>query len=750
MGGKGGGSQTIGYKYYMTIHFGLCRGPIDEVVEIRVGDKEAWPTPEGTPSSSLIDVVYDHLNPVAKQADTPIFDDRVTSINAPKLFGGDKQEGGVQGSLTMCMGKAAQIFPAWVKNLMKGRVSDFRGVATMVFDGMICAMNPYPKVWKVRVRRTVKGWDGDVWHPELATIWLSNYTIKAMNPAHILYECATNRDWGRGLPRNRIDDASWLVAAQKLFDEGFGLCMRWTRQEELHVFAQTVVEHIGGAIYIDKSTGLLTLKLIRDDYDEDALPLYTYDSGLVLIEPDASAREQAINEVIIKYKDPIEDLERSLRAQNLASIQSIGSTNSTSTDYFGLPTGDLGSRVAQRDLKTSTTGVKRYTVTLDRRAWRMAPGDVFAVSAPEKGINKIILRAGKIEDGSLTDGKIRVSAVIDVFGLAATAFVKEQGSEWQPLDPTPAVVSNRYVREANYLDVVQNVTPADLQLVQNTSGVVTTLASRPRETSLSYNIMTRIGTEAFANRGSESWAPMIVLGAPVTHYTQTINFSAYADMGNADIGDLMQLNGEIVQVTSITLNPDGTSGTLGILRGCVDTVPAAHAAGSRGYFIGENLGYDSREYALGESVEVKLQSITSSAELDLTLAPTDTVPIVARQGRPYPPGNVRLEGVPVFNNPIVDGTVVLNWAHRDRKTQLDQIVSHFDPSVGPEAGTQYNLRFYTTSGALIRSQMTTASSGFQFDNSDPDLTGTFRVELESVRDGMTSYQKYSFLMTRTM
>ena len=33
---------TIGYKYFMGIHMALSRGPLDEVVEIRVGDKEAW------------------------------------------------------------------------------------------------------------------------------------------------------------------------------------------------------------------------------------------------------------------------------------------------------------------------------------------------------------------------------------------------------------------------------------------------------------------------------------------------------------------------------------------------------------------------------------------------------------------------------------------------------------------------------------------------------------------------------------
>ena len=81
----------------------------------------------------------------------------------------------------------------------------------------------------MRVRRALKGWDGPVWQPSLAVIELdasyvgmsdsaedypaTDRTVKAMNPAHIIYECLTNRVWGRGLARTMLDEASFLVAA---------------------------------------------------------------------------------------------------------------------------------------------------------------------------------------------------------------------------------------------------------------------------------------------------------------------------------------------------------------------------------------------------------------------------------------------------------------------------------------------------------------------------------------------------------
>ena len=38
MGGKKK-KVTIGYKYFMGLHMGICRGPIDALRQIRVGDK---------------------------------------------------------------------------------------------------------------------------------------------------------------------------------------------------------------------------------------------------------------------------------------------------------------------------------------------------------------------------------------------------------------------------------------------------------------------------------------------------------------------------------------------------------------------------------------------------------------------------------------------------------------------------------------------------------------------------------------
>lgn len=733
MGGKGK-SQTIGYRYFLTVQYGLCRGPVDEIVQIKAADKSAWPFVEG-----------------GGYYDSSITGDRVTSINAPELFGGEKAEGGIQGSLTVMMGSASQSYPGWFKGLLGGDVPDFRGVVTAVFDGMVCALNPYPKKWAFRLRRTTAGWDGPVWQPDLATIWLADGQIRAMNPAHILFECITNRAWGRGYDRSRIGEASWFRSASTLFNEGFGLCIRWSRQDSLESFIQEILDHIGATLYVNRETGLLELDLIRDDYNVNDLPLFDRNSGLLSVDQsEAATQADAISEVIVKYKDILLNGAQEVRAQNLALIQSNEGTSSKTNTYDGIPVLSLAARVAQRDLRTLSASTNRYTVKLDRRAWRIHPGKVFRVSDPDMGIQNLVLRAGKINDGTLKDGTITVEAALDVFGLSSTAFVSPETPGWVPPVSTPQVVSTRLVREATYQELIGQLTPADLAILDVNSSALVTAAVRPTQMLLNYSIATRVGSEEFAVRGSEAFAPGASCDGAIGHYDTAVPFDNGVDVGLMVSGSLVQIGTEILQVVGIVIDASGDSGTLTVKRGCVDTVPTPHADDTLIFFLGEYVGTDSREYVTSDIADAKLLSNSSSSTLDPALAPTDTLSFVGRQGRPYAPGAVKVNSIPAFEVDEVEGDFRIEWAHRDRKLQSDQIVSHWDADVGPEPGTSYTLRFYNSSNTLIETYADITDNFREFDWTDSELTGDMFVELEAVREGLASFQKYRFALTRSL
>jgi hypothetical protein len=499
----GKGSDPItGWKYSFGIHMGLGRGPVNSIVAIKVGDKMAW---EGD------------------QQDTGTI-----YINKPDLFGGDNQEGGVQGNLQVMMGKPDQkAVPALVA-MLGHALPGFRRMVTGFFDGTIASNSPYPKKWAFRVRRTTKGWQDDApWYPEKAMIPMEGDSVKietttvtdlendgmwkwypqttteisyvkppihAMNPAHMIYECLTNREWGRGLPASAINIASFTQCADVLAEEGFGLCMKWSRRDSLDSFVQTVIDHIGAAIYADRETSLLTLKLIRKDYDVATLPIYDSDSGILAItENEASSLGPAVNEVVVEYTDPISNETRTVNCQNLASLQATrGVFNSIKKEYPGLPNGALARRVGQRELRLNAMSLRRFTIKFDRRAWRIPPAGVIRIRDLVRGIQDVVVRVGRVEDGTLTDGTITITAVQDVFGMPSASFIGTQPPNPVKPNNAPALLNHRAF-EVPYFILAGSMSPADFAHVADDAGYIGTVVEKPTDLSLAYNLYVKDG-----------------------------------------------------------------------------------------------------------------------------------------------------------------------------------------------------------------------------------------------------------------
>lgn len=699
--------QTVGHRYLFGLHMGLSRGPLDEIVEIRVGDREAW---KGT------------INKTSR-----IF------INKPDLFGGDKGEGGIKGWLDVLMGGAPQAVLPMLGALHGTPTPAFRGVTTQYFDGQIAANNPYPKPWKMRVRRALAGWDGVAWYPEKAVIALANGAIRAMNPAHILVECLTNRDWGRGLDRGVLDEASYRAAADTLHAEGFGLCLRWNRQSSIADFMQVVIDHVGAAQYTDRSTGRLTLRLLRDDYRVEDLPVFDYESGLLAIEEDeGAAQDGSINQLIVTWYDPIKDEERQIRVEDLAGIQATGGVASSTTDYKGLPTAELAGRVATRDLTIACSGLKRLKLRFDRRGGVLAPGGVFRIRDPFRGVDNLVLRVGTFDDGKLAEGAITVVAVQDVFGLPATAYLEPQPPVWTPPDRIPQPSPNRRLMEASYRDLATTLNAAALAAVPVDAGAVLAVAEQATGLALNYVLTTRVGSGEFTEADVGDWCPTALLADAMDATATTVQLASGRGLDQITAGTAALVEDEIVRVVAV--DPQAQTATLA--RGCADTVPVPHAVGDRIWFFDDFAANDPTDYSVGETVQAKLLTRTSSAQLDPALAPADSIKLAQRQARPYPPGDLKLNGLRYPAS--IDGDLVLAWAHRDRRLQADQLVDHGQGSIGPEAGTAYVLRLLDAiAGQALDSPAAMTGTSYA-----SPLRGAYRVraEIGATRDGLSSWQ----------
>lgn len=865
---SGGDPVTIGYRYFMKLHMGVCRGPVDALVEIKIGDKTAWPVGStvqtaggctysftGIPGINLA-VVETCVPPSEVIIDSapPVTTSGTISINVPELFGGEEKEGGVQGSLEVLMGEANQPVNPRLQAFLGGLVSGFRGMFTLFFDGMICAMSAYPKPWKFRVRRALMGWDGAVWYPEKAvielfrpgetpapasgateTVTLSQYsyvgsdgltipwytdgilatsvlsvfyrgfeigtpqldagavswttaeviagtyiapgeaveilytidrlappaavngglsteraTIKAMNPAHIIYECLTNRDWGRGLPRAKLDNETFTKVADSLYAEKLGLCIRWTREDTVEAFVQQVIDHIGGVLFESRESGLIHLRIMRDATRIEDLTEFTTSSGILSIEEDDSSSPQTlINEVVLSYTDAVTGDTRQVRAQNVGSAQATGAIYSKSVSYPGIPTPELAARLAQRDLRVGGTPIRRFKFIMDRRAWRLTPGQVFRFSDANRSIGAMLLRVGKIEDRSQDDGTMAVTALQDVFGLSATSFVGSDPIVTPPSGAPPIAATATAMVESPYIFLLKAMAAPQFYALTGNETFVTLLSVRPTPLSLDYGIHTGITGGAFSVKGTGKWTPSCVCVLALTPLQTSIVVSSLVGQGIV-AGLPAMINDEIVRIVSF----DAGTGVMAIARGCADTIPQSHAALSRMYFYLSGWGRDPTYYSETEEVTGRALTRTSNGTLAFSLAPPVTKTMVLRHPRPYPPANVQFNGIPFPNVISRPGSFALSWFHRNRLTQFENLVYHQDSSVSPEAGTTYTVKITNRiTSAVLRTVAGITGLSYTYNYSDWQSDGSpysIRVELWSVRSALESYQKYvvDFFMTQ--
>lgn len=419
-------------------------------------------------------------------------------INAPKLFGGEEKEGGVKGKLDVYMGAQDQVLGGGYPVMRTGPIPGLRGVLSVFFDGMVCAMNPYPKPWKFRVRRTTSGWDGAIWYPEKAKIEIQNEVdaayshIHAMNPAHIIYECYTNRQWGRGLDRSGIDDASFRECADILHAERFGLCLRWTRKDSIKNFVKSVIDHIGASVFQSPRTGLITMRLVRGNYNVNNLPVFTTENGIKTIDSfEVSAINNAVNAVQVKYRCPVTNEDRTVTVGNAAArVSSGGAVNLMSKDYPGISVGSLASRVAQRELRAASTTIRRFEITFDRRGYFIEPGSVILIEDRTRGITRTAVRVGKIDVSNYRDGAIKVSALQDIFSMPEKSFTVPVLSTWEPPSANPCV-SDQKVFEMPYFMLVRGMSAAELAYSSEDSGFLATVARQGSGVNAGYTIAVR-------------------------------------------------------------------------------------------------------------------------------------------------------------------------------------------------------------------------------------------------------------------
>lgn len=571
--------------------------------------------------------------------------------------------------------------------------------------------------------------------------------FRSMNPAHIIYECLTNPVWGMGYPTQTIG-STFAAAADALFAEGFGLCLLWNRQDEIGAFVRTVLDHIGAVLYVDPKTGLFELKLLRADYNVQSLPVFGPNNVAALESFQRVGYGDTVNEVTVVYRDAETNRDSLVTVQNLANVQAQGAVIGKTVQYPGIPSASLALRAAQRDLLALSTPLAKVRLRVNREAWALAPGQVFALEWPKLGITTIVMRVLGINYGELRDGTIEIDAAEDVFGLPASSYAAQEPPGWSEPSVSPTPVTRQAAIEVPYRVLVSELTSAELAALDTDSAYLAILAAQPAAAAQGFDIYSRVGSAGFEQRAAGAFVAAARLAASIGPTTTLISLENAANLDFVAVGSLAVIgsgrSAEWVMVTAI----DTGAPSVTVSRGILDTVPKAHADETQVFFGDGREAPEGIERATSETVDFKLATKTGGGTLDISLASQISATAEQRQHRPYAPGNFRIAGQ-AYPASLTDTVPTITWAHRSRLQQTAGYIEQNAGNIGPEDGTTYCVEMRNADTDVVLLSQTDITGTTYTPASPPAGQFNLRVRLWSQRQSSTQSQTVSVSATMT-
>ncbi|MFU8805427.1 MAG: phage tail protein, partial [Bradymonadaceae bacterium] len=558
-----------------------------------------------------------------------------------------------------------------------------------------------------------------------------------------------------------------------LAGESMGLSMVQDRATTARDLVLEILRHIDGIIYVEPSIGLLTIKLVRFDYNAAGLPVLDSDSCTVKSFSRPSWGDTK-NTIRVSYVDRADGFtEKTAQAQELASIEVQGGKVSVQEVAFrGFSNAQSAQRAAARALAGLAYPLASVTIEADRSAWSFRPGSVFRLVWPPLGIEGMICRVVRVGTGRLDSGKIEIEAMEDVFAVDWTGYSTPPSTGW--VDPAGDVpdLTALTAFEAPY-EIAKGLEGQSAHYAP-----VSVMAARGEVgVSMGYNVYSQSPDSGFIDptwivqlanpplRRVPYFTPTATLAEDISELTDEIvllpgpDCDRLASVNQMDFATgvnimviavhsgpptpIGQIHGsEFIAFRDVVRDEDGTIRLQVLARGCLDGPPHAHAAGTRVWFIsygsdivrartpepGEDNPLVRVTYFLyrpyNNRGEQPIPFGVSSGDMQIHIRRSEywhQSTDLRRSVWPYCPTDVRFNGESYPES--ITGELTVSWAHRNRLGTWSY--ENSGQTAEPEPGTVYDVLVYGELGTLI--------------HTEADLTGTswtYSEALEIAESGL--------------
>lgn len=716
-----------GYKYYLGLDLALCLGP-----------------------NVSLHKVY---------ADKDIYYDSATTT-AGVLTHDDK----FSGPFIFYNGSYSQSVDAYVASFNGGDAPAYNGIAHMAIHRAFIGNFPQLPPFSFELSRYTNN------------LGLTNpvlYIGEDLNPAEVIYSILVDPWNGMENDVGDINIQSFLDAAAVLAVEQNGSSVIVTSASNGGDVIAELIKQIDGVLYQDIASGKISLKLVRQDYDVETIPLMDENNIITLQNFTRSSWVNTFNQVRIKYVRRDKQYEDGTASiQDLAHITAQGRMLTTDVDMQTVYDSALASRLAARELAQRNVPIFSMTFEANRTAFGMKPGDPFRFSWADFGINNMIMRIKQLDLGKLQDNRMVIEAAqdefstsVDVFGPPGTGGPGVNFSTQNVVQPLiielPKILADFDITLSNLnaganegfllaFGEAGNNGQIGYKTIHSTDNFTTTIYGLDDDTEFAATatLLTAINPTYFD-------IPRVI----PTLLINEVNFGSRT-MSNATLAqikagsNLIFIDGELMAFETIVNNNNGTWSLGNVHRTLLDTAAGSHDYGTPIYFVTNYHQFVPFKFNDSLPIQTRFRSITPTATQavdSLTLTTLYTT-LADRYIKPLPPRNmyVTITGVPAgvtgytLSVPTrtagqvvpAQATLTVQWSRRNYGAANITLFNEADEA--PEAGVSYNLRWILNSATTTISGITGNSVGIALPAA---TTGSLALELETVRGSYHSFTK---------
>lgn len=583
-----------------------------------------------------------------------------------------------------------------------------------------------------------------------------------INPIHKIREILTD-DTAMNKPESDVNDTNFMKAADRIYDEGLGISWAITEKSCLDAINE-LCGHIEAGVRVNRQTGLYEMVLFRDDWFEESEIHTIAVNKIKSMSLEVANADEAINQLNVSYynRDAMKDSSFSI-AEN-ASIRNLnGRVNAEDANFPYFMNQRNAAVVAQWKLKQMSSPVwKGSFTTAEYNARKWNRYDLLKLAWPRKWQGEITVRIMKINLGTGTDVSIDFVEVTPYSSNLSSDIVIDEPIDVGVQPPLPCQYEP--FEMPYYLAVMalgQRQVDEELSY-ENNFGLVGVVAEQPQSNSLYAVMMTHDGTEGeeWVRAATINYEPTAELDQIISKTSISFTVKDSAAIAGLSIGTLIKCGSDWIGTPGewmIFQGVDPYTGVVSVKRGALDSLPQAWGVGTKLYFCGNDVAYDSTEYVAGEEVLVSALTTTPSGMLENK----GSIPVEmnARAIRPYPPANVKFNGNYFPETHVIYNDILLTWAHRNRVQQTGgEIIGWFDNGVTLENGVTYSLELSTTQDGILHTVSGVTLDNYAIPSAVLLQNKAHKLKLWSAREGFESYQIFehnffvesvSFVLTAT-